>query len=331
MEQLTVWQWFTKYSFVCIPVLAFLLDIFIGDPKSKYHPIAIIGRIISFFEAVLYKETDNDTKKLWYGGIAVGLILLTVYILASLILWIGGVIHEWVYYAIEVLLLYISISPRSLAGAGFEIGQLLKHGNIEGARQRLSWIVGRDTADLDEGEITRATVETIAENTVDGIVAPLFFFILGGSMGAILYRTANTMDSMMGYKNQKYLFFGRVAARLDDILNWIPARITFILLVVSAFFLRFDAKSAFKIGVRDANKHPSPNGGYAEAPVAGALHIRLGGYNQYFNKMTFREYMGDPIEAMNRNHITRSIYMMYFTTLLMVIISTVITYGMMEQ
>ncbi len=183
MEQLTVWQWFTKYSFVCIPVLAFLLDIFIGDPKSKYHPVAIIGRIISFFEAVLYKETDNDTKKLWYGGIAVGLILLTVYILASLILWIGGVIHEWVYYAIEVLLLYISISPRSLAGAGFEIGQLLKHGNIEGARQRLSWIVGRDTADLDEGEITRATVETIAENTVDGIVAPLFFFILGGSMG----------------------------------------------------------------------------------------------------------------------------------------------------
>ena len=184
------------------------------------------------------------------------------------------------------------------------------------------------TEDLDESEITRATVETIAENTVDGIIAPFFFFIIGGPMGAILYRTANTMDSMLGYKNQKYLYFGRVAARFDDILNWIPARITFVLFVISAFFLRFDAKKAIEIGLRDAKKHPSPNGGYAEAPVAGALHIRLGGYNQYFKKMTFREYMGDPIEKLNRNHITRTIYMMYVTTILMVIISTVITYGM---
>ena len=239
----------------------------------------------------------------------------------SLILWLGGVVDEWVEYALEVVILYIAISPRSLAGAGFTISQLIKQDNIEEARKRLSWIVGRDTEELDESEITRATVETIAENTVDGIIAPLFFFIIGGPMGAILYRTANTMDSMLGYKNQKYMYF-------DDVLNWIPARITFILLIISAFLLRFDAKKALQIGLRDANKHPSPNGGYAEAPVAGALHIRLGGYNQYFKKMTFREYMGDPIEKLNRNHITRTIYMMYFTTILMVIISTAITYGM---
>lgn len=265
---------------------------------------------------------------MWYGGIAVGLILISVYIIVSLLLWLGGVVDKWVYYAFEVVILYIAISPRSLAGAGFTISQLIKQGNIVEARKRLSWIVGRDTEDLDESEITRATVETIAENTVDGIIAPFFFFIIGGPMGAILYRTANTMDSMLGYKNQKYLYFGRVAARFDDILNWIPARITFVLIVISAFFLRFDAKKAIQIGLRDAKKHPSPNGGYAEAPVAGALHIRLGGYNQYFKKMTFREYMGDPIEKLNRNHITRTIYMMYVTTILMVIISTVITYGM---
>ena len=313
MEHLAIFHWFSKYNFVCIPVLAFLLDLIIGDPNSKYHPVAIIGRIISFFEAVLYKDTDNDTKKLWYGGIAVGLILISVYIIVSLLLWLGGVVDEWVYYAFEVVILY---------------SQLIKQGNIVDARKRLSWIVGRDTEDLDESEITRATVETIAENTVDGIIAPFFFFIIGGPMGAILYRTANTMDSMLGYKNKKYLYFGRVAARFDDILNWIPARITFVLFVISAFFLRFDAKKAIEIGLRDAKKHPSPNGGYAEAPVAGALHIRLGGYNQYFKKMTFREYMGDPIEKLNRNHITRTIYMMYVTTILMVIISTVITYGM---
>lgn len=330
MEQLTWLQWFMKYNIICIPIFAFILDTLIGDPNSKYHPVVIIGRIISFFEDVLYKHTDNNTKKLWYGGIAAGLVLLSVYITVSLILWIGGVINEWIYYIIEVFLLYIAISPRSLGGAGFTIIQLLKKGDLKTARHKLSWIVGRDTDDLDESEITRATVETIAENTVDGIIAPLFFFIVGGSMGAILYRTANTMDSMLGYKNQKYLYFGRFAARLDDVLNFIPARITYILFVISAFCLRLDATAAFRMGLRDAKKHPSPNGGYAEAPVAGALHIRLGGYNQYFKTMTFREYMGDPIEVLNRNHITRTIYMMYFSTILMIIISTAVTYGMID-
>ena len=145
MEHLDILHWFSKYSFVCIPVLAFLLDLIIGDPNSKYHPVAIIGRIISFFEAVLYKDTDNDTKKLWYGGIAVGLILVSVYIIVSLILWLGAVVNEWVAYALEVIILYIAISPRSLAGAGFTISQLIKQDNIVEARQKLSWIVGRDT------------------------------------------------------------------------------------------------------------------------------------------------------------------------------------------
>ena len=311
-------DWFKHYNYICIPIFAFIIDTIIGDPNSKFHPVALIGRIISFYEAVFYKETDNDTKKLWYGGITVGFILLTIYIIASLLLWIGSLIDEWVEYAIQVLIVYITISPRSLGAAGFEINRLLKQGKIKDARHRVSWIVGRDTDDLDESEITRATVETIAENTVDGIVSPLFFFILGGPVGAILYRTANTMDSMLGYKNKKYMFFGRVAARLDDILNWIPARLTFILLVISAFILRFDGKSAFRIGFRDAAKHPSPNGGYAEAPVAGALHIRLGGYNQYFKKMTFREYMGDALETLN------------LSSIIMIIITTIITYQLME-
>ena len=323
-------DWFKQYSYICIPILAFIIDTIIGDPNSKFHPVALIGRIITFYEAVFYKETDNDTKKLWYGGITVGFILLTVYIIASLLLWIGGLINEWVEYVIQVLIVYITISPRSLGAAGFEINRLLKQGLINEARERVSWIVGRDTDYLDEGEITRATVETIAENTIDGIVSPFFFFILGGPIGAILYRTANTMDSMLGYKNQKYMFFGRVAARFDDILNWIPARITFILFVISAFILRFDAKNAFHIGLRDAKKHPSPNGGYAEAPVAGALHIRLGGYNQYFKKMTFREYMGDALESLNRLHIIRCIYMMYLSTILMIVITSFVTYLCME-
>ncbi|WP_251422272.1 adenosylcobinamide-phosphate synthase CbiB [Veillonella agrestimuris] len=323
----TVLDWFTTYSYVCIPLLAFLLDIALGDPKSKFHPVVLMGRIISFFEAVFYKETDNDTKKLWYGGIAVGFILLTTYIITSLILWFAAFINEWVLYIVEILILYITISPRSLGGAGFELNRLLKQGSLKEAREKLSWIVGRDTEDLDESEITRATVETISENTIDGVVAPLFWFVIAGPIGAVLYRAANTMDSMMGYKNEKYLFFGRVAAKLDDWLNWIPARITFILFLIAAFILRFDAKQAFHITIRDAKKHPSPNSGYAEAPVAGALHIRLGGFNRYFNKETFRPYMGDPLEEMNRLHITRTIYMMYCATVLMIILSTLTIYG----
>lgn len=330
MELQTILEWFTKYSYFCIPCLAFILDSIVGDPKSKFHPVALIGRIISFYEAVFYKETDNDTKKLWYGGITVGFILLTIYIIVSLLLWMAALVNEWVYYVLEILILYITIAPRSLGSAGFEIIQLLKQGDIKEARTRVSWIVGRDTDHLDESEITRATVETISENTIDGIIAPLFFFIIAGPMGAMMYRTVNTMDSMMGYKNDKYLFFGRVAARLDDILNWIPARLTFVLFVITAFILRFDSSAAWRMGMRDAKKHPSPNGGYAEAPVAGALHIRLGGFNQYFGQMTFREYMGDPIEEMNRHHITRTIYMMYGATILMVILTTATAYGVMQ-
>ena len=170
MDLNTLLDWFKHYNYVCIPIFAFIIDTIIGDPNSKFHPVALIGRVISFYEAVFYKDTDNDTKKLWYGGITVGFILLTVYIIASLLLWIGSLINEWVEYAIQVLIVYITISPRSLGAAGFEINRLLKQGRIDDARHRVSWIVGRDTDDLDESEITRATVETIAENTIDGIV-----------------------------------------------------------------------------------------------------------------------------------------------------------------
>ena len=173
MEHLAIFHWFSKYNFVCIPVLAFLLDLIIGDPNSKYHPVAIIGRIISFFEAVLYKDTDNDTKKLWYGGIAVGLILISVYIIVSLLLWLGGVVDEWVYYAFEVVILYIAISPRSLAGAGFTISQLIKQGNIVDARKRLSWIVGRDTEDLDEkiGRMAKGAVTKVGTGGMETKIA----------------------------------------------------------------------------------------------------------------------------------------------------------------
>jgi cobalamin biosynthesis protein cobD len=213
-----------------------------------------------------------------------------------------------------------------LAEAGLEIANLLRKQDISEARRKVGWIVGRKTSELDESEITRATIETVAENTVDGIISPLFWFVLLGPWGAIGYRAINTMDSMLGYKNDRYLYFGRFAARLDDVVNYIPARITCVLFVIASFLCGKDWKHAIRIATRDAHKHPSPNGGYAEAPVAGALHIRLGGQNVYHDKVTFRAYMGDPITSMVGKHIYQTIYLMYTVSILGVALTMVSTY-----
>lgn len=304
-------------------ILAFILDTIIGDPNSKWHPVVLIGRLIAALERLFYREDDNDSKKFVMGAMLVLITLLISYEAAAGIMQLSYRIPfgwGWGTTVIGGLLLSFTISPKSLSRAGKGIYFLLITGNLEEAREKVGWIVGRDTKDLNDAEITRATVETIAENTVDGIIAPLFFFALGGVPLAVLYRAANTMDSMIGYKNDRYLFFGRAAARLDDVLNYIPARITGVLFIFSACLLGFDYKNAWHTMQRDAAKHPSPNGGYAEATVAGALHIRLGGVNSYFGRKSFRAYMGDAIELTEPKHIMECIRMMYTATVMFIII-----------
>ncbi len=307
-----------------IAVIAFLIDAIIGDPLGKYHPVALIGRMIAGWERLLYRAADSDTQKLAKGLIMVILTLGISFGLAELIMWGSYYLPgqgEWRTDIIGGLLLSFTISPKSLARAGRGIYALLLQDKMDEARHAVGMIVGRDTEKLDASEVSRATIETIAENTVDGILSPLFFFVIGGVPLAVLYRAANTLDSMVGYKNDKYLYFGRAAARLDDVLNYIPARITGVLFILSAWLLGFDYKHARDIMRRDAARHPSPNGGYAEATVAGALHIRLGGYNSYFGRMTFRAYMGDAIEKIAPHHIMECIRMMYTATVLFLIIT----------
>ena len=188
-------------------------------------------------------------------------------------------------------------------------------------------IVGRDTSVLDAAGVTRAAVETIAENTSDGVIAPMLYTAIGGPVLGFVYKAVNTMDSMLGYKNDKYLYFGRAAARLDDVLNYIPARITGILLVLAAGILRLDMKNAWRIMRRDAAQHPSPNGGFPEAATAGALGIRLGGMNSYFGKPHFRAYMGDPLETLAAPHITGAIRLMYTATVLFLLVAGVLSLG----
>lgn len=313
--------------YALIPIAALVIDTIYGDPRSDWHPVVLIGKLISFYENKLYPEPKTSNGNMFLRGmVTVLLVLLTVGLITGLLVWLsvkGGILF---YAAMGAVILYFTITPRALCRDGMEIYHLLKAGDIVAARKRLSWIVGRDTENLDESDIARGTVETIAENTTDGIISPLFWFLLFGPVGAMVYRAGNTMDSMLGYKNDRYLYFGRFAARLDDVLNYIPARITFLLFVASAAILKLDWKNAKKIGLRDAPKHPSPNGGYAEATVAGAMHVRLGGYNYYEGKPEFREYMGDPDTPLKADHIKQAIYMMYGATILFVVLESVLIF-----
>lgn len=309
----------TESFLYAVPAAAFLLDTFLGDPRSSLHPVVLIGRLISFFEHCLYPAPGaGHGSLLLRGGLVVFLVVFVTGAAAYALMQaaaLGGPLGE---AAMGAVILYFTITPRALARDGLEIYRLLKAGDIPKARQRLSWIVGRDTDRLEEPDIARGAVETIAENTTDGVLSPLFFFLLFGPVGAACYRAANTMDSMLGYKNERYLYFGRAAARLDDVLNYIPARITFVLFVMASFLLGLDGRNAWKIGLRDAPKHPSPNGGYAEGPAAGALHVQLGGWNYYEGKPEFREYMGDPDRPLCGADILRTLKLMYAATLLFV-------------
>lgn len=300
-----------------IAMAAFFLDTILGDPQSRWHPVAVLGRLISFFERLLYPVNGSNQRKFAMGSLLTLLILCISYAFAEgLLLASHQLPIAWGVDAVSIILLYFCISPRMLAKAGQDIYALLVKGDLAAAREHVGYIVGRDTAQLDEADTARAVIETVAENTVDGAIAPLFFFALGGAPLAVLYRAANTMDSMLGYKNERYLYFGRMAARVDDVLNFVPARMTGLLFVMAAFLLGYDGRNALNILVRDAAGHPSPNGGHAEAPVAGALHIRLGGINYYFGERHFRAYMGDAHMEISAKHILGAIRLMYTGTVL---------------
>lgn len=300
--------------------LAVVFDYVIGDPRSSWHPVVLIGKIISWLESKLLQPTAAGSIKKINGGILVAVVLCVTYGLVWLLTLVTEQFNIWFSIAVQALLLSFTISPRSLKAAGQEIQGYLEAGDMANARYKVGWIVGRDTENLDSAEVTRATVETVAENIVDGIISPLFYAAIGGVPLAYLYRAVNTMDSMVGYKNEKYIDFGMPAARIDDIFNYIPARITGLLIMMAVWPLGFSAKGAFKSMARDAVKHPSPNSGFAEAGVAGALGIRLGGINYYGGVRSVRAFMGDALHATEPKHIEQTAKIMYTVTILFIIL-----------
>ena len=310
-----------------IVTIAYLLDLVFSEPKRIMHPVVMIGHTITFFEKQLYRESDSDRTKLIKGAVMALLVLSVTFLVVLAIVWLASLIHGYVYLLVSAILVSFTISTEALKTAAMDIYEELEKNKIKEARQKVAMIVGRDTEHLDEQEVSRAVIETVAENIVDGITSPLFFALIGGAPLAFLYRAVNTLDSMVGYKNDKYLYFGRFSARVDDLFNFIPARLTAILIIlVAAIHPKYDGKNAWRSMLSDARAHPSPNGGYTESAAAGALRIRLGGHNQYFGKPSFRAYMGKKIDDITAAKIPEMVEIMYFTTFAWIVGNVLIGY-----
>ncbi len=288
-------------------ILAFLVDLAIGDPRWLPHPVRIIGRAISCSERFLRSQFWGPEGEKKAGVFLVIMIVLPAFLvtfgIVKAIFWVSDTTSSLVGMLFLIYLAATTIAVRELIDSARLVIESVKDGSLEAARRKLGMIVGRDTENLSEGDILRAVIETLAENLSDGIVAPVFYLVLGGLPLAITYKAINTLDSMVGYKNETYINFGRAAAKLDDIANYIPARITGLLIVsavfVTALFSRGKnpmslAGRAFEIMLRDGRKHTSPNSGIPEAAMAGALGIRMGGPSTYGGILSEKPYIGDP-------------------------------------
>ncbi len=293
--------------------LALLLDQLLGDPRWLPHPVRGIGLLQSFLETVCRRLLPGPRLA---GVVTVLVSLLVTGILTWGVLHGAGLIHPLARDAAAIILLYTTFAARDLARHALAVFQALVGKDIGLARQRVAMIVGRDTAGLDEAGVTRAGVESVAESLVDGVTAPIFYALLGGPMGAMLYKAINTGDSMFGYKNERYREFGWAAARLDDLANFVPARLTSLLIPLAALLLGLKARGSLAILRRDRRCHASPNSGFPEAAVAGALGIQLGGSSSYFGKMVSKPTMGDAHQEIAPGHLGSAVHLMLLTTTL---------------
>ena len=301
-------------------VLGYILDLIVGDPHWLYHPVQLIGRLITFLEKLLLKKDDKDGEKYIKGAVLAVLVLFVTGAVVILFLAVFYNISIAAGCIAETIMCYQILAVKSLRVESMKVYTALKQEGIEQARIAVSMIVGRDTMQLDNHGVIRAAVETVAENTSDGVVAPLFYMLFFGAPGGFIYKAVNTMDSMIGYKNDKYMYFGRFAAKMDDVFNYIPARLTAWFMVVAAFLTGMDGKNAWKIYLRDKRKHASPNSAQSEAVCAGALDVQLAGDAVYFGKIYKKDYIGDAIRKIEPEDILRAGKLMYMTTILMMVV-----------
>lgn len=290
------------------------LDLLIGDPRWLPHPVVLIGRLIGWQERLLRRLVKNELV----GGVLLLICTVGITLAAGwLFLTLARLIHPWLGVAASLYLSFACLAARSLHGESAKVAAALGRDDMTEARQALSMIVGRDTEHLSEPEIWRGAVETVAENSSDGVIAPLLFLMLAGPLGALCYKAVNTLDSMVGYKNERYLLFGRASARFDDLLNLIPARLTGLLLCCAAPFVGLSGGRGLSIMLRDGSNHSSPNSGISEAAAAGALGVRLGGINRYFGREVEKPTIGEPLKPLDHRAWGGAVRLMYGSELLL--------------
>ena len=302
-------------------LLGFCLDLLFGDPHWMPHPVRAMGALIAGLEKPLRAIFPKTPKGELVGGVFMVVLTAGISTVAAVVLlWLCARIHPWLTFAAETLLCYQLLAARSLRDESVKVYKALRDGTLDDARTAVSMIVGRDTDRLDETGVAKAAVETVAENASDGVIAPLLFLAIGGAPLGVLYKSINTMDSMVGYKNDRYLYFGRAAAKLDDVVNFIPARLAGILLCLAARPAGFDGKNAWKIFWRDRKNHKSPNSAHTEAAAAGALDVQLAGSNYYFGKLVVKPTIGDPLRPVEPADILRCNRLMYAGTFLAMVL-----------
>ena len=303
--------------------LGFILDLIIGDPENPFHPVRGIGWLASKLEVLARRIFKNLLK---IGGLIVWLftILITFFVTLEIVN-IAKKINIYFGIIIEGILIYFCISSKGLVVEGKKVISFLIKNDITGSRNQLSFIVGRDTKSLDEQGIIRAVIETIAENMSDGVIAPLFYAGILGAPLAMAYKAVNTLDSMFGYKNDKYMDFGYFPAKLDDVFNYIPARITGAFIIISSCILRYDYKNSYKIYKRDRYNHTSPNSAHPESAMAGALGLKLGGANYYFGKLIEKPTIGDELKKIEISDVYKTSSILYISALMGYLLSMVIS------
>lgn len=311
-------------------ILGFALDALLGDPYRMPHIIRFIGQLIASTERMLRAHTPVGKRPERWAGLVLVLVVTGVSVAGTvLVLRLASLVSPWLALVIETFVCYQMIAAKQLRIEALRVYRALKDEGLPAARTAVSMIVGRDTQLLDEAGVTRAAVETVAENTSDGVVAPLLFMALGGAPAAVLYKAVNTMDSMVGYTNDCYRYFGTAAAKLDDLLNWVPARLSGLLICLSAAVVGLDARGAWRIYLRDRRNHPSPNSAHPEAACAGALDVQLAGPTSYFGVTHDKPTIGDAARPIEPEDIVRACRLLTATSLMTLVMAAVLQAGML--
>lgn len=290
---------------------AFILDMIFGDPHTGMHPICLIGNLIAMLDSALNKENVSRKRRIARGALTAAAVIVISTAFPLIIEIISFNINIWLFFAAETVMDYFVIAAKSLKKESMLVCAAMEAGDTEGARRAVSMIVGRDTKVLDKEGIIKAAVETVAENSSDGVIAPVFYTALCGAAGGFFYKSVNTMDSMLGYINDRYEAFGKAAARLDDVLNYIPSRLSALFIIAAAKFTGLNAAGAWKIFRRDRMKHASPNSAQTESACAGALDVRLAGNAWYGGVLHEKPYIGDDIRPIEPEDIRKACRLMY--------------------